>query len=215
MAFSLPTGTTYAVATTYATALNVTAATNATECVLTVTNTYAAGDFVEFTSGWANATARVFRVKSPSASQITLEGFDTSDVTQFAAGTGIGTVRKISTRQSIAQVLSCDPSGGDAQYVSVRTMDSSFQTSLPDGFSAMSLSMSIADDPTLPHHAVLKTATNGNKVTALIATLPNGKGVILFNTYVSLNETPSMASGQVMAVKCGFSCLSLPVRYAS
>ena len=213
MAFSLPTGTTYAIATAYAAALNVTAATNASEAVLTVTNTLAAGDLVEYTSGWANATARIFRVKAPSGTQATMEGLDTTDLTQFAAGAGVGTLRKITTRQQIAQVLSCDPSGGDSQYVEVRTLDSNFRTNLPDGFSAMSLSMSIADDQTLPHHAALKTATG--KVTALIATLPNGKGVLLFNTYPSFNETPTMTAGQVMAVKCGFACLNLPVRYAS
>ena len=46
-------------------------------------------------------------------------------------GAGIGAVRKITTWQSIVQVLSCDVSGGDAKYASVQLMDSDTEVSLP------------------------------------------------------------------------------------
>ena len=52
MAVSLPNGIVLALATAYASSLTVTAASNASACVLTVTNTLAIGDYVEFTSGW-------------------------------------------------------------------------------------------------------------------------------------------------------------------
>ena len=62
MSFSLPNSISYAVAAAYAAAILVSAATNATETVLTTANqTYANGDFLEFTSGWSQATGRVYR----------------------------------------------------------------------------------------------------------------------------------------------------------
>jgi len=39
--------------------------------------------------------------------------------------------------------------------------------------------------------------------------------VLLYNGYVSFNETPSMTKGEVMGVQATFSLLSRPVRYAA
>jgi hypothetical protein len=215
MSFSLPNGTTYAVASAYAAAIAVSAASNATECVLTTaTNTYTVGDFVEYTSGWDNANLRVFRAKAVTSTSVTLEGFDTTSTALFPVGAGTGSVRKITTWQNIPQVLSCDPNGGDAQYATVSPIASKVDINLPNGFSAMSLALTIGDDPTLPHHALLKTATLVQSMAALKASLPNG-APILFNGYVSFNETPTMTKGQVMAVKAGWSLVNLPVRYAT
>lgn len=214
MAVSLPNGTTYSLATAYAAALNVTAASNATECVLTVTNTLVAGDIVELTCGWGRANNRIFRVKSPSGTQVTLEGFDTSNTALFPAGAGVGSIRKITTWQAISQVLSCDSSGGDPQYATYQFLEQDSDTNIPNGYSAQSLNMSIADDPSLPHHAALKTAAESKKLAALQAALPNG-GKIFYNSYVAFNETPSMTKGQVMAVTAGYALQGRPVRYAA
>ena len=74
--------------------------------------------------------------------------------------------------------------------------------------------MSIADDPTLPHHAALSKAATTRAITALRASLPQG-GVILYNTLVAFDETPSMTKGNLMAVKAGFALQNRPVRYAA
>lgn len=215
MAFSLPNNISYAVAAAYAAAISVSAATNATECVLTTaTNTYAVGDYLEFTSGWSKATGRVFRVKTAAATSVTLEAFDTSDTIQFPIGAGTGSVRKITTWQSIVQVLGCDVSGGDAKYASVQLMDSDTEISLPDGFSATTLSLTIADDPAQPHNAVLRAASNSVKVAALKCVLQSG-AILLYSGYVSYNENPTQAKGQPMAVKAGFAVTGKVVRYAS
>jgi hypothetical protein len=212
MAVSLPNGTTYSLATAYATALNVTAASNASECVLTVTNTLAAGDLVEFTSGWGRANNRVFRVKAPSSTQITLEGFDTSNTALFPAAGGIGSIRKITTWTPISQVLSCESSGGEPQYATYQFLEQDSDTNIPNGYSAQSLNMSIADDPALPHHAALKAAAESKKMAALKASLPSGS-VIVYNSYVAFSETPTMTKGEVMAVNAGFALQGRPVRY--
>ena len=116
MAVSLPNGIVLAIASAYAASLTVTAASNASECVLTVTNTLSNGDYVEFTSGWSRANNRVFRVKSVGASNVTLEGFDTTSTTLYPASSGTGSIRKINTWTQITQVLNSTSSGGDPQY---------------------------------------------------------------------------------------------------
>lgn len=215
MSVKLPNGIAWALATVYAAAVTVSAATNASEAVLTtVSNTYAAGDLVEYTSGWSRANARIFRVKAPTSTSVTLEGLDTTSTTLFPAGAGGGSLRKITTRTTINQVLSCTSSGGDTQFVTYQFMDQDSETQIPSGTSAQSLSMEIADDPALPHYAALKNAATTRANTALVGTLPDGS-VLLYNAIVSFDETPSMTSKQIMSVKAGFALQGKPVRYAS
>jgi hypothetical protein len=215
MSFSLPNNVAYAVAAAYAASIAVSAATNAPEAVLTTANqTYALGDFVEFTSGWSKASGRVFRVKAPASTAVTLEGFDTSDTVAFPVGAGIGALRKITSWQSIVQVLSCDVSGGDPKYATINPMDGDTEISLPDGFGATTLNLSIADDQAQPHNAVLRVASSSAKVIAMKCVLQNGS-ILLYSGYVGFNENPSMSKGQAMAVKAGFALSNKVVRYAS
>lgn len=214
MAVSLPNGITLAIATAYASTLTVTAASNASEAVLTVTNTYVNGDFVEFVSGWSRANNRVFRVKSVTGTTIVLEGFDTTSTTQFPAGSGTGTVRKINTWTQISQVIGCTSSGGDPQYTQFSFLEQDFDTQIPTTTSAQSLALEIADDPTLPGYQALRTVAISRAQTALRATLPAG-GVILYNGIFALDETPSLTKGNLMAVKSGVALQGRPVRYAS
>jgi hypothetical protein len=214
MAISLPNGTTYSVASAYGTAINVTAASNAAECVLTATNTLAMGDLVEYTSTWPRANGRVFRVKAATGTTATLESFDTTSTANFPAGGGTGSIRKITTWVPIPYMVSFEVSGGDPKYTTAEFVDYPDEISLPNGFSATSVTMTIADDPTLPHHAVLKAATDAGKPTAVRASLPSG-APILYSGTIALNETPTMSKGQVMSVKCGMALQGRPVRYAS
>ncbi len=214
MSVSLPNGTIFSLATGYATALSVTAATNALETVLSVTNTLVAGDIVEFTSGWSRANSRLFRVKAATGSTVTLEGLDTTLTNLFPASSGVGSIRKINTWQQISQVLENTSSGGEPQYQTYSFLEQDFDSQIPTTTSAQSLAMTIADDPTLPHHAALSKAAQTRAITGLRANLPQG-GVILYNTLVAFDETPSMTKGNLMSVKAGFALQNRPVRYAT
>ena len=208
----LPNNIAFAVASIFATAVSVTAASNASEAVLTATNTFAVGDFVEYTGGWSKATGRVFRVKSPTGTNFVLEALDTSDTNLFPAGAGIGSVRKVTTWVPVTGIVSADVSGGDGKTVEVNLVDSDMPVMLPDGFTATSVSLSIADEPTKPHHAALKSISDAVKLTCLRGVMPSG-GVLLYAGYCSFNESPSMAKGSVMAVKATFSLQNKVVRY--
>lgn len=142
------------------------------------------------------------------------EGLDTTSTVQFPAGAGGGTIRKILTWTSLAQVVSCDSSGGDPKYANYEFLEDDTETSIPSGFAAQTLAMVIGDDPTMPHHAALKVATEGRAPRALKAQLSAGS-FILYNAYVAFDESPTLSKGQIMSVKCGYALLGRPVRYAS
>jgi len=208
----LPNNLAFAIASVFATAVSITAATNAAETVCTATNTLAAGDFVEYTGGWSKANGRVFRVKSPTGTNFVLEGLDTTDVNLFPAGAGIGSVRKVTTWVPVVGVTAADVSGGEGKTVEVQLLDSDTPVMLPDGFSATSVALTIADDKSLPHHAALQAISDGVKLTCLKAVMPGGD-VLLYAGYCSFNPSPTLSKGNVMAVKATFSLQNKVVRY--
>ncbi len=214
MAVSLPNGIILALATAYASAITVTAASNAAECVLTATNALALGDIVEYTSGWSNANLRLFRVKSPTGTNLVLEGFDTTSTTLFPAGSGGGSIRKINTWTQIQQVMDLTSSGGDPQYQTYSFLEDNYDRQIPTTTSAQSLAINIADDPTLPGYAAMKAAALSRVVTGLRAALPQG-GFLFYNGIVAFDETPTMSKGNVMQCKGGFALQGKPVRYAT
>lgn len=215
MAVSVPNNSSFSVAATYAAEIAVTAASNASECVLTTANnTYAVGDILEFKSGWTRANLRLFRVKTAAATSVTLEGFDTTSTKIYQAGAGAGSVRKIMTWTGIPFMKSFEFSGGDPKYSTEEFLDYPDEIQLPNGFGAASVAMTIADDPSLPHNAVLQAATDAQAVTAFRVVLPSG-APMFYNGYVGYNPSPTMTKGQGMVVKCGLALQSRFNRYAS
>lgn len=215
MSVSLPNGVTLALATTYASAKNVTALTNYDPAQATSNaHGYSDGDFLEVTSGWAKLNQRVVRVDNPATNTFELEGIDTSSTTSYPAGTGTGTVRKITAFTQITQVLDVTTAGGEMQFTTYSFLEQDFETQLPTQSSPQTITINVADDPTLSGYVALKEAAEARDIRALKVTFPNG-AVLLYNGYVSFNETPSMTKNEVMAVTATFSLLSRPVRYAS
>lgn len=208
----LPNNIAFAVATAFAAAVSITAITNAAEAVASATNTFAVGDFVEYTGGWSKANGRVFRLKAASGTTFTLEGLDTTDTSLFPAGAGTGTVRKVTTWVPITGVTAAEVSGGDGKFVEVPLLDTDMPVNLPDGFTGTTVTLTIADEKGAPHHAALKAVSDGVKLSCLRGILPGG-AVLLYAGYCSFNESPSLAKGSVMAVRAVFSLQNKVVRY--
>lgn len=208
----LPNNLAFAIATVFATSVTITAATNAAETVCSGTNTFTVGDFVEYTGGWSKANGRVFRLKAANGTTFTLEGLDTTDTTLYPAGAGVGSVRKVTTWVPVVGVTAADVSGGEGKTVEVQLLDSDTPVMLPDGFSATSVALTIADDKTLPHHNALLAISDGVKLTCLRAIMPGGD-VLLYAGYCSFNPSPTLSKGNVMAVKATFSLQNKVVRY--
>lgn len=172
------------------------------------------GDYIEFVSGWSRANNRVFRVKTPTGTNLVLEGFDTTLTTLFPVGTGVGTIRKISTWTQITQIIGCTSSGGDPQYQTYSFLEQDYDSQIPTTTSAQTLALEIADDPTLAGYVALKAVAATRALTALRASLPAG-GFILYNGIYAFDETPSLTKGNLMSVKSGVALQGRPVRYAT
>ncbi len=215
MAVSLPNGSIFAIASGYGSALTVSVATNASPCVMTSTaHGLLAGDFIEVTSGWTRLTDRILRVGVTAANTFELEGYDASSTTTHPAGSGIGTVRKIAGFTALSQVLSTSSNGGDQQFATYQFVEADVETRIPTVKSAAGLDMEVADDPTLAGYALALVANNDRAKRAVRVTLSNNSK-ILYNTYVSVDQTPSLSVNNVMAVKLTLSFLNLPIRYTT
>lgn len=215
IAARLPDGAIVSLATTYDSAKTVSALTNATPGVATSTaHGYADGDIIVMSSGWSNLNNRVVRVDGQTANTFEVEGIDTSSVTLFPAGSGTGSATEITAFTQITQIMGFATSGGDQQFVNYSFLEQSYETQIPTITSAQSITIDIADDPSLAGYIALKTASDARAVRALKIAMPDGS-TIYYNGYVSLNETPTVSKGAVMQVKATFSLLSRPVRYAA
>ena len=214
----VPTGTTVFVASAFGSALATSAASNATECVLSMASTsgLANGDIVEVTSGWGRLNKRAARVKSLVANtSITLEGMDTSSTTLYPAGSGAGSVRKITTLQQITGILGLSSSGGDPKTVNYRFMESDVDYSINDGFNATSYTLQIdADQIGSAGYSAMKTLTDVQTDTILKIVSRSG-AVIYQPCTLALNESVQMQDGQVNRVNCGINGNNRLTRYAS
>lgn len=216
MAVHLPNGTTIAIAATYDTPLDFSGITNAKPPVATTTGaTFAAGDIVEVTSGWAKLNGRIARIATPSATEFSLEGFDATDVDQYPAAGGAGSVRKVLTWQQISQILESSQSGGDQQYWNYNFLeDTGDERQLPTQRSAKAFTLTIADDPSLAQNAVLQAASDAKAPRAMKLVFPDGS-YAYWNAYVSFDPNPTLARNQGMAVSLALTLAAQATRYSA
>jgi len=213
MAAKLPDGAIVSLATTYGTVLTVSGITNANPAVATSTaHSFVNGDIVTIVSGWSNLNNRVVRVSGITANTFNLEGIDTVSLTLYPAGSGGGTAQRISAFTQISQILDFSTSGGDQQFATFSFLEQNFETQIPTITSAQSITIGIADDPALAGYVALKVANDARAVRALRLVLPDNS-LILYQGFVSFNETPTLTKGSVIAVSATFSLQSRPVRY--
>lgn len=215
MAARLPDGAIVSLATTYGTAKTVSGISNANPGVATSTaHALANGALLSVVSGWSNLNNRIVRVAGSATNTFNLDGIDTTSTTLYPSGSGGGTVQEITGFTQISQIMGFSTSGGDQQFATFSFLEQGFETQIPTITSAQSITIDIADDPTLPGYIALKAASDARAVRALKLAMPDGS-FILYQGYVSLNETPTVTKGSVMQVKATFSLQSKPVRYAS
>jgi hypothetical protein len=72
----------------------------------------------------------------------------------------------------------------------------------------------MADDPSLPHNAVLLEADDDKAARAVRINLASG-GAIVYNAYASFDNVPTMTKNNIMAVTAVFAVLAKFIRYAA
>lgn len=216
---SLPSGSRIAVATELSPPKALTAISNAVEAVCTsAAHGLVAGDIVALTSGWARLDSRVFRVKSVAApDSFTLEGLaaNTSNLTLFPAGAGVGAFVKVLTWVELTKVLRNDSSGGAAKKVAYRYLESDNEQEINDGFSAVSRTLDLdADAISTPGYEALAELTSTGQDTVVRTTMRKG-AVSYLSCTVAMNEEVLMQDGNLNRVTVDISGKAASTRYAA
>ena len=216
MAIKLATGTALAIATTYGTAVNMTALSNATEGVATLAGGHGVivGDFLEVTSGWDLLNNRIVRVKTVATNDITFEGINTSSVTNYPAGTGTGTIRRITAWTTISQVQSFATAGGDLNFADITTIADKTQKQVPTTRSPQTLTMTVFDDPTLAGQIAAQAASDLSTPAAFRIVFPDASRMVI-NGYWSIKSAPDVNVNAPVTNELSFSALALSTRYAT
>lgn len=215
MAYTLPNGSTIHIGSAVGSALTVTAATNANPCVMTSTaHALSNGDYVIVTSGWARTTDRVFRVANITANTFELEGHDTSSTTIYAAGSGTGSVKKVTTWTQITQVLSVSSQGGEQEFAEYQPLEGDRKVRIPTVKSGGSLDIEVGDDPTLAGF-IAAAAANDDRVARALRITNANSSKSLFYSYVSADKVPQMNVNEVQKARISLSHLNEAVRYTS
>lgn len=196
---SVPTGTIFSLATVFAAAKTVTAITNAAEASVSCTaHGYSVGDVVQLYSGWGRLNRRAARIKTVTVDAFVLEGINTTNTEFYPAGSGGGTVRKISTFQQINKILNPGNSGGEAKNITVKFLESDVEENINDGFTAITETFDIdADEFGQASYAALVQLSEVQTDTVLKKTLKSGS-TIYTPCRVAFNENVKLADGSIM-----------------
>jgi hypothetical protein len=212
----VPTGSLFFVATTFSAVKTTTAVSNATEAVVSSTaHGFSNGDIVEMSSGWGRLHLRAFRAKSVTTDTFTLEGADTTNTSFYPAGTGAGSVRKVSTFQQVTTVMNPSASGGEPKNVTYKFVESDIEFNINDGFTATSYALDLdADSIGTAGYTALKALTETQTNTILKVQTRSGS-LLFVPCTVALNEAVSFQDGQINRVKASFNGNQRGTRYAS
>ena len=196
---SVPTGTIFSLATVFAAAKTVSAISNAAEASVSCTaHGFDVGDVVQLYSGWGRLNRRVGRIKSETADAFVLEGINTTNAEFFPAGSGGGTVRKVTTFQQINKILNPSNSGGEAKNITVKFLESDVEENINDGFTAITETFDIdADEFGQASYAALVNLSEVQTDTVLKKTLKSGS-TIYTPCRVAFNENVKLADGSIM-----------------
>jgi hypothetical protein len=216
MAITLSTGTQVAIASTYGAAFAMSAISNAAEAVATLAASHGCvvGDYLEVTSGWDLLTGRIVRVKTVSTNDITFEAIATTSTSNYPAGTGGGSVRRITAWTSITQIQSVDTSGGDLDFADVTTIVDRIKKQVPTTRSPIQIDFTVFDDPALAWYPIVLAASDAAVAVGMRMSFPNGSKLV-GNGYYSLQTTPAVGSNAPLTAKIGFSAVAANSRYAT
>lgn len=191
-------GLVVALAASFGATKAMSAITNATSAVATLeaSHGFTVGDILQIvTSGWPKAEGRVFRVSAVNTNDVTLESFNSSNTSDFPAGTGAGTVREVATWTSVGQILgdTFSSSGGEQQFAAFQYLDSDDQIEEPTSRAPGRIEFTIDDDIAAAGQVLIESLSDSKAVTPFRFVARTGArwfGAGIF----SMGVTPQFAS---------------------
>ncbi|SFB19070.1 phage tail protein [Azotobacter beijerinckii] len=215
MSFQLPNGSTFEVASAYDAAVTITAISNANPAVVTAAaHGLSNGDVVLITSGWSKLNGRIARVANSLTGTFALEGIDTTDTSKYPAGSGVGSVKPVSTWVQVPQITEVATSGGEQQFATFGFLEEDDDRQIPTTKSPSSMTLTVADDPTKAFVAVVEKADEGRSIEASRLHLVNGSS-ILYSTYLSITQTPTLSRNNIMTRAITLSLAGRTTRYSA
>lgn len=215
MAMYFPEGSAIYFSSTFAASKTVSALTNANPAVATSTaHGYSDNDAVLYEGGWEDYDESVFLVNQTATDTFEFLGMNATNTTFFSPGAGVGTAKKISSWVQVPQVLTVQTQGGDARFTTVQELAKRNSTSIPTGFNATTMTLSLAHDPDDSSFITMLDVSRATTKVALKIVIGGG-GSLYGYGYLTVNEMPSMTPNQVNTVTAALSFLGRPVSYGS
>jgi hypothetical protein len=195
MAITLAVGTVVAYASTYGASVAMSAISNASEAVATLAGGHGVvvGDYLEVTSGWDRLNARIVRAKVVATNDITFESVNTVSTTNFPAGTGTGSIRRITAWTNLSQLTSdIATSGGDINFADITTLVDTIRKQIPTQRNPQSVTLPGYYDATLSWFAGVTSISDSATATGFRMSFPNSNKLVA-KAYWSLNPVPSIS----------------------
>ncbi len=214
MAYRTPEGSAFYVSQTFASAKTVTSVTNANPAVATsTTHGYSDLDEVLFDSGWEDATNSVYRVDQLTTDTFSLLGLNSSNTNSFAAGTGTGTTKKISSWIEIPQVLTISSQGGGPRNITVNPIKKRNGIIIPTGFEPATTTLTLGFDPSQANWSTLLDISRSQTYIAYKSVAGNGAATYGWGL-MSISEQPIQQAGQVDQVSVQLAFQGRLISYA-
>lgn len=196
---ALPNGATVQIATAFAAPKTFTAITNAAPPVLTAAaHGLAEGDYVMVESSWCEIDGRAFKAGVTDTTTVTLEGADTTSTTKYPPGGGVpGSLLEVTGWTDLPCITDSSMTGGEAQFTEVACLQEDSPTNLPNGFSAATMTFTVADDDNSAAIGIIEALSEEQEMSVIRVVLRGGKE-ILYPGYVSITPAPTLTRGEVM-----------------
>lgn len=207
-------GARYAVATAFSTARAITAITNTNPPSASTAQPPTNGSILLLTSGWPDLNGAVVRAANADADSFDMQGINATDVLRFPAGEGVGTFQVASDFVPLQKVRSVEMAGGEQNFYQYQYVedDSGRQQQAPTFKSAMTQTLQVDYDPSLPAFDALVELDRLRGVSVLRESLPNGD-VLYYVGWISFNKVPTKVLNEFMANQLTFSLTADPIRY--
>lgn len=192
---------------------SITGISNASEAVITVANTYSVGDLVVITGvvGMAAINNQVVRVKSPTVSEFTAEGLDTTSFGTYVSG---GNAEQVTTFLEFDNVTNLSLPDDPPEELTVTTIHDNEQK-VEFGLEAASKgSFSTLADPLHATSVEIGVARAENKRRAFRVTLLSGY-VSIFYAFVAGGRGIDGAAGQAATGTVSLTLRSAPQWFVS
>lgn len=213
--YGLPNGSTIDLASSYSAEVAITSISNSNPAVATAPgHGFVEGDIVQITSGWEFLNNRSFVVGDVTTDTFELLGSqnNTTDVNFFPAGGGVGTAKSVESWVQINQVTGFETAGNEQNFLDIQFLSSRRQTQLPTTKSALTVTLTVADDPTQAYVPVVTTYDFDLSINTLRLNLVMGDS-LLYPAIISYNSSPTVTINELLTTTITAAVQNVETRY--